>query len=202
MTEKTGQVPLPAAVTSSSITWLCALSLPDRPPWYLIIGVMTWIVKIAKLKHTTNNPLICPQNIAGGLREMLRDHFKYHHNYIQIYHHNDPLCYYITPTLCNSIFIINSYQSAYWQSQFHCKLYQQIDTHTRSFASKVCFWRSLVHVGGFAELFNSHWFLLNVVLGEQAWLASDHLLNGSRNYKVVDVIICFSGLPSFRWNHL
>lgn len=29
--------------------------------------------------------LLKPQNIAGGLREMLTDHFKYYHYYIEIY---------------------------------------------------------------------------------------------------------------------
>lgn len=75
-------------------------------------------------------------------------------------------------------------------------------TNMGSFALNLVLWDSLVHVGGFAELFNGHGLLLDVVLCEQSWLASDHLLNGSRNHKVIDVIVCFSGLPSFRWNYL
>lgn len=60
----------------------------------------------------------------------------------------------------------------------------------------------LVHVRGLAELVDSHWLLLDVVLCEQSRLAGHHLLNGSRNHQVVDVIICFPRFPAFRWNNL
>lgn len=49
---------------------------------------------------------------------------------------------------------------------------------------------------------DSHWFLLDVVLCEQPGLTRHHLLNGSRNDQVVNVIIGSPGFPTFGWNNL
>lgn len=61
---------------------------------------------------------------------------------------------------------------------------------------------SLVCVGGFAELANSHGLLLNVVLGEQTRLACYHLLDGRWDHQIIDVVIGASGFPVFGWYHL
>lgn len=49
---------------------------------------------------------------------------------------------------------------------------------------------------------DGHRLFLDVVLGEQSGLAGHHLLNGSRNHQVVDVIVRPSRFPVFRWNNL
>lgn len=60
----------------------------------------------------------------------------------------------------------------------------------------------LVQVGGLAELVDRHWLLLDVVLREQSRLACHHLLNGSRNHQIIDVVVCLPGFPTFRRNNL
>lgn len=60
----------------------------------------------------------------------------------------------------------------------------------------------LVQVGGLAELADGHRLLLDVVLREQARLARHHLLDGSWNYQVVNVIVRPARLPAFRRDNL
>lgn len=60
----------------------------------------------------------------------------------------------------------------------------------------------LVTVGQLLELLHCHWLFLNVVLCEESRLASDHLLNWSRNHQIFDIIIMFSWPPLLWWDNL
>lgn len=59
-----------------------------------------------------------------------------------------------------------------------------------------------VTVGQSSELLHTKRLLLDVVLSEEPWLASHHLLDGSINHQIIYVVIGTPRLPAFRGNHL
>lgn len=60
----------------------------------------------------------------------------------------------------------------------------------------------LLTIGQVTIISNQHWFLLNIILGEESRLPSHHLLDGSGDDHAVNVVIGPAWLPLLGRNHL